>query len=503
MPIGPVFLGWVQDHQEAREIYRSVRNFQSDRELAKELAVPATLTHVSEWEEQVRANCQRGWRADWIERKYIPPDWNKVYPLLGGPPVWSTENMQAYNALLGEFTQMLQPCDLMELIWTKEAADATWELGREAREKNAVPERQYQLRLINDALAKRQARVKADPATARDHSLGLRAGFKYHQGLDVAQSRAMKRRDNALRQIARWRDGLGGKAQALSDKFIAEQTLAERYGVDQFLADAEIDDTVGEVIEAAPPLVPSGEIAQTLPAPASAGEVPVPPMDATAGVASSIGASGETAKAAPPLAPAGGIAEAVPPVDPALDAAEAGPSLAGAGESALAPTDGTAKVVPPPAPTGEIAEAVPPVDPAVGAAQAAAPLACAGEPALAPADDGAKAVPPLAPAGEVAHAAPSGGSSGETAEAARSVALPDEAAEAAPTRAPAGEVDWVAWLTGAERYRWVVLQEGAQKKFKQAFMSQKSLVRHLVLDRKLIRPDQVCPELAQYLPATA
>jgi hypothetical protein len=40
MPIGPVFLGWVQDHQEARAIHRSALNFQSDRSLAKELDVP-------------------------------------------------------------------------------------------------------------------------------------------------------------------------------------------------------------------------------------------------------------------------------------------------------------------------------------------------------------------------------------------------------------------------------------------------------------------------------
>jgi hypothetical protein len=72
MPIGPVFLGWVQDHQEARAIHRSALNFQSDRSLAKELDVP-WATCIAEWEEQVRANCERGWPADYVERKYIPP----------------------------------------------------------------------------------------------------------------------------------------------------------------------------------------------------------------------------------------------------------------------------------------------------------------------------------------------------------------------------------------------------------------------------------------------
>jgi hypothetical protein len=47
------------------------------------------------------------------------------------------------------------------------------------------------------------------------------------------------------------------------------------------------------------------------------------------------------------------------------------------------------------------------------------------------------------------------------------------------------------------------LSKGAQKDFKQPFTSKKWLVQNLVVDRKVIRPGQVCPELAQYLPAIA
>ena len=92
-----------------------------------------------------------------MERKYIPPDWSKVYPLVGDPPVWSTENMQAYDDLINSFTQMLQPRDLMELIWVKEAGDATWEAGRNAREKNALPERKFRQQLI-EVGSKRRSR---------------------------------------------------------------------------------------------------------------------------------------------------------------------------------------------------------------------------------------------------------------------------------------------------------------------------------------------------------
>src|ERR1700747_984126 len=227
MPIGPVFLGWVQDHKEASEIHRSVAYFQSDRELATVLDV-CFLVAVSEWEEQVRAHLERGWAADWIDRKYIPPDWSKVYPFIGGPPVGSTE-MQGYNDLLHAFTQTLEPRDEMELIWTKEATDATWEAGREAREKNGLTS-------------------VAQPANALDHGRPLEAGFKYNRALDVAQSRAIKRRDNALRQIACWRKGLGAKARRLPDHLLVEHLLAQHYGVEQFLADAEADASYGRPI---------------------------------------------------------------------------------------------------------------------------------------------------------------------------------------------------------------------------------------------------------------
>ena len=380
-PIGPVFVGWVQDHKEAREIYRSAENFHSNRRLVKEVDVCLPVS-VSEWEEQVRANLERGWRADWIDRKYIPPDWNKVYPLLGGPPVWSTESIEAYTELLNGFAEMLEPRDMMELIWTKEAADAAWEAGRNAREKNSVPEQKYQERLRVLAEVQRQRAAEstaAKPATARDHSLGLRAGIKYYQALDIAQSRATKRRDNAPRRIEHWRDGPGAKARRLPDKFVAEQALAESYCATQSLAYAEIDDPMGEAREAAPPLALVGDAADTAPA--------VPPSDETA-------------------------ADNV---------------------SAVPTSEGTAADIAPAVPTS------------------------------------------------------------------------DEAAEAAPPRAPADDepINWVGWLTGAEKYIWVALEKGAQKDFKQPFTSKKWLVEKLVVDRKIIRPDQVCPELAQYLPAIA
>jgi hypothetical protein len=332
MPIGPVFLGWVQDHKEAREIYQSSQNLAFDRILSEKLGIPTTPTDGSEWAQQVRANIECGWPADSTARKYIPPDWSKVYPLVGDPPVWSTENMQAYDDLINSFTQMLQPRDLMELIWVKEAGDATWEAGRNAREKNALPERKFRQQLIEVGQSGAAETTAAKAATALDHSRGLAGDYKYYQGLDLAHTRAIKRRDHALRQIERWRDGLGGKARALSDRFISEQMLAERYGADQIVADAEIGTPVGAPIEADPVAPPRGaaEAATAAPALAStddtAGAAPPPaPAGKTAEAASAV----EPAQAAPPLASTPDTAHASSPLAPTGHTAGSAPSLVG------------------------------------------------------------------------------------------------------------------------------------------------------------------------------
>jgi hypothetical protein len=354
MPIPAVFLGWVQHHQEAREIDRCARNFRSDRSLAKkELGVP-WIVSVGDWSQEVRAKLESGLPVDYIDRKYIPPDWNKVYPSLGYPPVRSTEDMRSYNIIINDFTQMLEPRDLMELIWTKEAADAAWKANRLAREKT-----------------------------------GSRAGSGHYQALDIAQSHEIKRRDNALRQIARWRDGLGGKGRGLPDKFLPEQALAERYGVAQSHPGAATDDIVGEAIEAAPPLARVGA------ATGAARPVPLPH---------------EGARAAPPRAPAGDAVEAAQPVAP--------PDQAATDTAPLASAAAAAKAAPPLAPAGAAASAARPVPLPHEAATDTAPLASAAA--------AVKAAPPLAPVGTAAGAA-------------RPVPLPHEGARAAPPRAPAGD----------------------------------------------------------------
>jgi hypothetical protein len=395
MPRDVVFLGWIQDHKEAREIYRSSQNFKFDRSLAKELGTVLVVS-TGEWLEQVRTNIQRGWPADYIDRGYIPPDWSKVFPVIGRPPVDSADNMQAYNDLLNSFTQMLQPRDLMELMWTKQATDATWEGLEEDEEKKGVIS-------------------VAEMATGRDLRRVFDAGFNYCRSTQVAQSRLIKRRDDALRQLERWRKGLGAKSRRLPDQFLDEQVLAQRYR-DQVPPDNDV--TAPEPAEVAPPVAPA-EAAEVMisasPSLAQSDKAGSPPDDS----------SGDAVKSVARPAPADGAMHVAPPTASLGEAVDAAVPL-------TARVDEAARVEPPTASSGEaVAAAVPLTARVDEAAQAAPPVASSGEavdavPLSTPADEAAQAAPPVAPPAEPPEAAPTLTPPDGAAQAAHTLAASDQ-----------------------------------------------------------------------------
>ena len=72
----------------------------------------------------------------------------------------------------------------------------------------------------------------------------------------------MKRHDQALRQGADYRRTLDATPRALPSRFVDEQVLTQRYGVDQLLADADNDTTAGEAVEANSAVIPADEATQ-------------------------------------------------------------------------------------------------------------------------------------------------------------------------------------------------------------------------------------------------
>jgi hypothetical protein len=268
-----------------------VVNLETDRVIAKRLGLVLPIS-CGDWEEQVRLNLKRGFPGDWIDRKYVPPDWSKVYPSVGRPPVWSTESMQAYEDLINAMTELLEPRDQNELSWTKEAVDADWEARRLARRKNEWLKR------------------------------NLNRG-KYCQALDIAYTRALKRRDNALHRIAQWRRGLGAKVRALPDRFVDERLLAKRYGVGEGRTDG--CESAADIATPGPSVVPA-----------------ITPARHVAG-ASSLGSLDGTIEAAPKCEKADKCAQAAQcpevtsPLVPAVDAMEARSTIIGLDSGRVAP----------------------------------------------------------------------------------------------------------------------------------------------------------------------
>jgi hypothetical protein len=398
------------------------------------------------------------------------PDWKKLYPLIGDPPVWDTENLRNYEDLLKEITQQIKPRDFMECVYTKEKADAIWEDKREGREKNGVPERQYQLQLQLAREHQRQLKyvghvpgqnraaepIVDKPATAADHSRGLRAGFKAYQAFDIAQSRKKKRRDNASRQIALWRKGFGGKSEVLPDRFVAELALAKRASeavlplahaqaatsnteeVPQTKTSVALPDRAAEAVQ--PPVL-THEIAEapvqiapaTNPpeaAPSLAGAEKV--AQATTSDTEEVGAEtvAQTATSdmeevgTEEVAQAGAEEVAQASTSDTEEVAQVATSVEHTeavvkATTSVAPPDQAADAVPAPMPTQEIAQATTQIASAVDAAEAARSLAGAEE---------------------VAQAATSVEHTEAIAKATTSVAPPDQAADAVPAPMPTQEI---------------------------------------------------------------
>src|SRR5262245_30185583 len=63
--------------------------------------------------------------------------------LFGPPPVLSSEDPKAYNAMLALFIESVKPRDFIEQMLCKDLADATWEMKRYSRNKALGIERQY------------------------------------------------------------------------------------------------------------------------------------------------------------------------------------------------------------------------------------------------------------------------------------------------------------------------------------------------------------------------
>jgi len=181
----------------------------------------------------------------------------------------------------------------------------------------------------------------AQMATGRDLRRVFEAGFNYCRSTQVAQSRLIKRRDDALRQLERWRKGLGAKSRRLPDQFLDEQVLAQRYR-DQFPPDNDV--TAPEPAEVAPAAAPA-EAAEAM--------ISASPSLAQSDKAGSLASvsAGDAVKSVARPAPADGAMPVAPPTASLGEAVDA--------MALTPPADGAMHVAPPIASSGEAVGAVP------------------------------------------------------------------------------------------------------------------------------------------------
>lgn len=170
----------------------------------------------------------------------------------------STESIEDYNAILSFCVDSVRPKDFIEQMFVRDVVDASWEIRRYVRHKSLAIERTFHGRIENltqiesDEAKKphayRQEKTANMPETDLDragelenvvdksiddvdkillrkpadldHSRALEAGIEFHEKLDRLLNAAVARRDNALEQLERYRNGLGQHLRRVSDEVI-------------------------------------------------------------------------------------------------------------------------------------------------------------------------------------------------------------------------------------------------------------------------------------------
>jgi hypothetical protein len=191
--------------------------------------------------------------------------------LFGPPPVLSSEDSNAYDAVMVRFVESIKPKDFIEQMFIKDLTDLTWEIKRYSRHKALLIKRQCDalfedVEQDEDAEQDQQTEKEqteqdeqtqqADSPTQYERKLeleeafdsavpdvdeivtstpeellqaaALESGINYYERLDRLIGVAMARRKDVLEQIDLYRVGLGERLRRVSDEIIdAEFSEAE------------------------------------------------------------------------------------------------------------------------------------------------------------------------------------------------------------------------------------------------------------------------------------
>jgi hypothetical protein len=188
--------------------------------------------------------------------------------LFGPPPVLSSEDSNAYDAVMVRFVESIKPKDFIEQMFIKDLTDSTWEIRRYSRHKALLVEREFdalaeeaeqdeeaqqdQQTEQKDQTEQHEQTRQADSPTQYERWLelaevveydvdeivappeelvqaeALESGIGYYERLDRLMGVAMARRKAVLEEINLYRVGLGERLRRVSDAIIdAEFSEAE------------------------------------------------------------------------------------------------------------------------------------------------------------------------------------------------------------------------------------------------------------------------------------
>src|SRR5262249_17037930 len=90
-------------------------------------------------------------------------DFAELKKLFGPPPVLSSEDANAYYAMMARIIEAIEPRDFIEQMLAKDLTDVTWQLQRYSRHKALAVERQYREQQL-EAEDEQEAEQAQDPA---------------------------------------------------------------------------------------------------------------------------------------------------------------------------------------------------------------------------------------------------------------------------------------------------------------------------------------------------
>ena len=217
-----------------------------------------------------------------LQNASFTTDFAELRDLFGPPAVLIIEDLKAYDAMLALILKSLKASDFIEQMLGKDLTDATWEMKRYSRHKALVIERQYreqqemedaeeadeteeaeqveesaavegaqseqveevkpagapttqfermlELAEVVDSVVPDCDEIILGPVEELEYAAALEKSVNYYERLDRLHNIAMARRDDILRQLDFYRQGLGRHLRQVSNDIIEGDFLETTEG---------------------------------------------------------------------------------------------------------------------------------------------------------------------------------------------------------------------------------------------------------------------------------